>query len=138
VRGARAATALAALAVAGCGGGGGDEATAVRSTVQRYVDAFVNGDGAKACSLMTARTRRTFVNDSKPLTHTDDCATATGSVRAAAGQKAIDDLRRARISAVKVNGDRATARLTAGAGQSVATLSKEGGDWKVSSAPGAK
>ena len=125
----------AALAIAGCGGGN-DDAAHVRKAVQAYVDAFVRGDDARTCSLMTARTREQFVRGVRPLAHTDDCATATRAVRAAAGAKAVDALRNARISDVKVDGDSASARLTASSGQSIATLRKEGGEWKVSSTLG--
>ena len=134
-RAAVAAT-LAALAVGGCGGG--DEKDEVRSTVQAYVDSFVKGDAERTCSLMTAETRREFVRGARSLAPTNDCATATIAVRDAAGRKAIEALRDAKISNVRIQGRSASARLRASSGQSVATLAKEGGEWKVSSAPGSQ
>ena len=135
-RAAIAAMALA-LAVAGCGGGN-DDAAQVKSTVRAYLDAFVKGDDARTCSLMTAKTREAFVKGARPLAKTDDCAKATRAVRAAAGTKAIDALRSARISDVTVNGNSASAKLTASSGQSIATLTKEGGKWKVSTTLGSQ
>jgi hypothetical protein len=125
------------LALAGCGGGD-DETGAVRSTVQAYIDAFVKGDGARTCALMTARTRAQFVKGARPLAQTDDCAKAVVAVRGAAGPKAIGAMRAARISNVKVDGRSATAVLSASSGQSIATLTKEAGHWRVSSTFGSE
>src|SRR5205823_11443979 len=50
--------AAAALVLTGCGRSAQDEAA---STVRDYLNAFVDGDGAKACSLMASATRRAFV-----------------------------------------------------------------------------
>jgi hypothetical protein len=136
VRRAAAAAALAAAVLAGCGGGGDREE--VRETVQAYLDSFVKGDAAKTCSLMTDATRRQFVKGARSLTPTNDCATATVAVRAAAGRKAIAALRDAKISKVRVQGSTASAKLKASSGESVATLTKQGGEWKVSSAPGSQ
>ena len=133
---ALAALAAAALAAAGCGGD--DDKDKVRETVQAYVDSFVKGDAARTCSLMTEETRREFVKGARPLAPTSDCATATIAVRAAAGRKAIDALRDAKISKVTIQGNSASARLKASSGESVATLTKKGGEWKVSSAPGSQ
>lgn len=128
----------ASLALASCGGGGHDETGEVRSTVRAYIDAFVRGDGAKTCALMTPKTRAEFVKGVRPLARTDDCAKATVAVRAAAGPRAIAAMRGARISDVKVDGASATAKLSASSGQSIATLKKEGGRWRVSSTLGAQ
>ena len=133
MRRAIALAAVLAVAVAGCGGT--DDKQEVRETVQAYLDSFVKGDAAKTCALMTEETRRTFVKGARSLTPTNDCATATVAVRAAAGRKAIAALRDAKISDVKVHGRTASAKLKASSGESVATLTKEGGEWKVSSVP---
>jgi Domain of unknown function (DUF4878) len=128
--------ATAAVAVAGCGGGGA--ADDVQSAVKSYLNSFVDGDGAKACSLMTASTRKQFVKRTKPLTKTTDCAAAIEAIRTQAGQPAMDALKKVKVSDVKVNGDSATVKLTSGKNSSTATLKKEGGGWKVSGAPGAQ
>ena len=132
----RAATLLAAaaFAVAGCGGGG--PADDAKSAVKSYLNAFVDGDGAKACSLMTKSTRAQFVKRTKPLTKTSDCAAAIEDIRTQAGQDAMDTLKKVKIGDVKVSGDTADVKLTAGTGSSTAHLKKEGGEWKVTGAPG--
>ena len=132
----RAATLLAtaAFAIAGCGGGG--PADDAKSAVKSYLNAFVEGDGAKACSLMTKATRAQFVKRTKPLTKTSDCAGAIEEIRTQAGQTAMDTLKKVKISSAKVNGDTADVRLTAGSSSTTAKLKKEGGEWKVTGAPG--
>ena len=136
MRRAAVAAAVAVAALAGCGGG--DEKDEVRATVQAYLDSFVKGDAARTCALMTEKTREEFVKGARAMVPTRDCATATIAVRAAAGRKAIAALRDAKISDVKVNGNSASAKLKASSGESIATLTKQGGEWKVSSAPGSQ
>ena len=128
------ATAAIAAALTGCGGSG-DEAD-VKAAVNGYLHAFVRGNGARTCSLMTERTQAEFVRGARPLAHTSDCAKATIAVRAAAGRRAIDALRDAKVSDVEIDGNQASAKITASTGQSVATVSKQDGKWLVSSAVG--
>ena len=129
----RAAAILAAAAVlAGCGGGGDDETAGVKLVVRAYVDAFVRGDGPQMCSLMTPDTRVKFVKAVRALAKTDDCAKATVAVRNAAGPKAVAAMRSAQIKDVRVNGNEASVKLVASSGQSLATLRKERGRWRVS------
>jgi uncharacterized protein DUF4878 len=127
--------ATAAIAVAGCGGGPADD---VESAIKSYIGAFKDGDGEKACSLMTRSTRKQFVTRTKALTKTTDCAAAIEAIRTQAGQPAMDALKKVKVSDVKVNGNTATARLSTGKNSSTATLKKEDGAWKVSGAPGAQ
>ena len=134
MRRATALLATAAVAIAGCGGG--SSADDAKAAVQTYLNAFVDGDGAKACSLMTNSTRQQFVTRTKVLTKTTDCATAIEAIRTQAGQAAMGALKKVKFSAVKVKGDTATVKLTSGASSSTATLKKEGGGWKVSGVPG--
>ena len=134
----RAALAAAAVGAALAGCGGHDEATDVRATVNGYLDAFVRGNGARTCSLMTQRTQAEFVKGARPRAHTDACAKATIAVRAAAGRKAIDALRHAKVSDVKVNGNEASAKITASTGQSIATVTKVRGRWLVSATLGSR
>jgi len=125
--------AVAAVALAGCGGGAGEDA---KSAVKSYVNAFVNGDGAKACSLMTASTRRQFVARTRQPYKTTDCVSAVEAIRTTAGQAGMDKLKKLTYSDAKVTGDTATVKLTSGSRTSTANLKKEGGSWKVSGAPG--
>jgi spermidine/putrescine-binding protein len=126
----------AALALAGCGGGSSGASDQVKSTVQSYIDAFVKGDGAKACSLMSDATRTQFVARVKLLTKTSDCAKAIQTIRAAAGAATTDALSKVKLTDVKVNGSTATVKLSSGANASTAHLQKQGGSWKVAGVPG--
>jgi Domain of unknown function (DUF4878) len=123
----------AALAAPGCGGGASDD---VKSAVKSYLNAFVDGDGAKACSLMTDATRRQFVEKTKAITKSTDCSLAIEAIRTQAGAEVTAALAKLKFTNVKVNGNRATVTLESGGSKSTATLVKEGGGWKVSGAPG--
>jgi hypothetical protein len=123
----------ATLLLAGCGGGSRDSP---ESTVRDYLNAFVTGDGAKACSLMTAKTRKQFVRGARRVTRTGDCATAVDRIRNRAAPGVLDALKKTKISDVKVTGDRATASLSSAAGSSVTQLQKVGSSWKITGAPG--
>jgi hypothetical protein len=122
-----------AVALAGCGGGGSDDA---KSAIKDYLNAFVSGDGAKACSLMTDQTRQQFVTQVKPITKTTDCAKAITALRTAAGPTVMNALKKTEIKDVKVNGNTATATLKSGSSASTTRLQKEGGQWKVTGLPG--
>lgn len=122
-----------ALAASGCGGGPADD---VKSAVHSYLNAFVDGDGAKACSLMTGATRRQFVEKTKAITKSSDCALAIEAIRTQAGAEVTAALAKLKLDDVKVTGDRATVTLSSGPSKTTATLMKEGGAWKVSGAPG--
>ena len=127
--------ACAALAVAGCGGSDADDA---KSAVRSYLNAFVKGDGAKACSLMTAATRRQFVARTKAQLKTTDCTLAIEAIRTQAGDASLAALRKVELKDVQIKGKGRTAEVTleSGGSSSTAALVKEGGGWKISGAPG--
>ena len=123
--------AAAALAAAGCGSTTDD----VKSTVNNYLKAFVNGDGKTACSLMTKDTQQRIV----ALMHTTDCITGV----TAFGRRyhaTLQGLKRFKITNVKVSGNDAVATLVAktaaGPTGSETILRKEGGHWRIAAAPG--
>ena len=128
--------AAAALAAAGCGSTTDD----VKSTVNNYLKAFVNGDGKKACSLMTKDTRTQFVVRVRQIVHTTDCAKAIASLRSKAGGQVAAALRDAKITKVQVSGINAVVTLTTktslGASTSTTLLQKEDGNWRITAAPG--
>ena len=125
-----------ALAASGCGSSTDD----VKSAVNGYLKAFVNGDGQRACSLMTSTTRQQFVARVSSIVHTSDCAKAISALRQRAGSQVAAALREAKVTKVKVAGDTAVATLTTktsiGTSTSTTLLQKEGGSWKITSAPG--
>ena len=98
--------AAAALTAAGCGSTTDD----VKSTVNGYLKAFVNGDGKKACSLMTKDTRTQFVLRVRQIVHTTDCAKAVATLRSKAGGQVAAALRAAKITKVQVSGIKPSSR----------------------------
>jgi hypothetical protein len=130
------AAAAAAIALAACGGGESDQ-DRVRSTVEDYLEAFLGGDGARACELMTPDTRREFVNRVSNVTRTGDCARAVRTLRTLAGDTTASALKSTKVGAVSVSGRSATARLSTGAGGAASTtqLQEVGGKWLVSGVP---
>jgi predicted NodU family carbamoyl transferase len=126
-----------ALVVAGCGGGNkGSDEDQVRSAVTGYAHAFGNGDGEKACSKLTKGAQAAFVTRVSALVGTRNCAEAIDKLHAAAGATVTAPFRDAKVTAVTVKGDAATATLTAGSGTRTVPLQKQDGDWKIARVPG--
>jgi hypothetical protein len=141
-RRAAVAAALAALVVAagGCGGDdGGDSPPAPEAAgvvVTEFSRALGSGDGEKACGLLTSGARAAFIKRVETLAGTKDCATALTRVHDAAGAEVNEALSTATVSDVRVNGDSATAKLTAAGHATSVSLQKEDGDWKLTGVPG--
>jgi hypothetical protein len=134
-----ATSALVALALlAGCGGGGdkGSEQEQVSKAVTDFAHAFGKGDGGKACSLLTPGARAAFVSRISSLVGTRDCADAIGKLPAVAGANVTGPFQTATADSVKVTGDSATARLTAGGHSAQVSLQKRDGDWLLTAVPG--
>ena len=133
MRRASAIIAAAAVMVAGCGVSAEDRAA---STVHGYLDAFVDGDGAKACSLMASTTRADFVARIQRDMKTSDCGVAIDRIHNRTGPRVLRALKDAKISHVKIQGDSATARNTSGSSTTVTALLKEHGSWRIAVTPG--
>ena len=133
----RAAATLAAVALmlAGCGQSSEDQ---VASTVHGYLNAFVGGDGAKACSLMASATRRVFVARIRSTMGTSDCGIALDRIHNQAGPRVLAALRKVKVTDVKIQGDHATAVLATAARSTFTDLQKEHGHWRIAAAPGAQ
>jgi ketosteroid isomerase-like protein len=131
---AAALAAAALLAVAGCGGQSEEEKA--RAALQDYVKAFVNGDGKRACELMTDDTRTVFVDRVAPITKTGDCARSAKTLRTMAGDATADALRGTKISDLQIKGDNATATLEARGSRTHTRLEKHHGQWQIASGPG--
>ena len=123
------------VALSGCGRSAEDE---VASTVHGYLDAFVSGDGAKACSLMASATRRAFVARIRSTTGTSDCGIALDRIHNQAGPRVLAALRKVKVTDVKIQGDHATAVLATAARSTFTDLQKEHGHWRIAAAPGAQ
>ncbi len=137
-RGTSALLALA-IALAGCGGGGskGSDQQQVTTAVTDFAHAFGDGDGKTACSLLTPGARDAFVARIASLVGTRDCAAAIGKLPAVAGVNVTGPFRTAKVDAVTVKGDTATARLTAAGHSAQVSLQKRDGDWLLTGVPGA-
>jgi hypothetical protein len=132
------AAAVAVVLVAGCGGGAdkGSDSQQVSTAVSDFAHAFGKGDGKTACDLLTPAARTAFVSRISSLVGTRDCAEAVGKLPGLAGPNVTGPFQTAKVDAVKVNGDNATARITAGGHSAQVTLVKSGGNWLLTHVPG--
>jgi hypothetical protein len=136
-----AALAVAAVAVAlsGCGGGGGSGSSNsddVRAVTQNFVKAFGAGDGKTACTLLTPAGQAAFVKQVGGPLGVRDCAKAVEAAHGEAGAELNLDFSGAKVQSVTVNGDSASAVVSAGKRSLPAKLSKAGGSWKLTAVPG--
>jgi len=115
-----AALAAAIGALGGCGGhSGSDQISAVARAYER---ALLTGNGRTACSVMSADVRRVFGASAA------SCAQA---VALFAPTRRDASSRYPTVTAVHVDGGRATATLRSAAGVSTLPLSRKGGQWRV-------
>jgi hypothetical protein len=126
------------IALAGCGGTESESAQ-VRSVVRQYYAALESGDGAKVCSLVTDEAREHIARPYRlfrvPPQHNIDCARlVTAFAKAQAHDAtALRELRRTKIGAVTLIGNRATVIVTEpGTGPLQAPLVKTANGWRVS------
>lgn len=112
---------------AGCGGSNRDQA---RAAAEDYVEALQDGDAEAACELLT----RGAANELEDRTG-GDCGAAMNELFAAleAQGGSLEDVQ---VDEVNAAGQVATATFTGSLGKATTELSKENGDWKLSSAPG--
>jgi ketosteroid isomerase-like protein len=135
----RAALAVAVVALAGCGGGGGSGSSStddVRAVTENFVKAFGAGDGKTACTLLTPDGQAAFVKQVGGPLKARDCAAAVAAAHGEAAAELNLDFSGASVRSVSVNGDSATAVLSAGSRSLPAKLSKAGGSWKLAGVPG--
>jgi ketosteroid isomerase-like protein len=135
------AAAAVAVAVSGCGGGGGSSASSsdssdVRATVTNFVKAFGAGDGKTACTLMSPEAQAAFVQQVRGPLKVQDCADAVAAAHGEAAAELNLDFSGASVRDVKVNGDTASAVVSAHGRSLPANLSKAGGSWKLTAVPG--
>jgi hypothetical protein len=131
--GVAAALAAAATAVlAACGGQSGAESPAreqVSAVARAYSHAFLTRDGKRMCALMTRSLRRQLIAPAgarmpRPSSCAETLAFAAGTVRASSVVRPV-------LSAVRVDGTRATATFRSSSGVAVLPLALEGGNWRV-------
>jgi hypothetical protein len=114
----------------------GDEGE-IRTVIRSYIDTFLAGDGATACSLLTVRARNAFLAAVKGAGVTD-CASGFRVAAASLTAQQKDVLRRSTVGVVKVTGDTGTADLHPPVGPTVVIrMLREGGSWKIANLPNA-
>ena len=114
----------------------GDEGE-IRTVIRSYIDTFLAGDGATACSLLTARARNAFLQAVKGAGVTN-CASGFRVAAASLTAQQKDVLRRSTVGVVTVTGDTATADLHPPIGPIVVIrMLREGGGWKIANLPNA-
>src|SRR3954451_23331310 len=124
---ALAALAVLAVAVAGCGGGDGDKQK-IESALHGYFTAFSSGDYAKACDVLSEKTREDLIKAAR----VKDCTTALSRGAAKADVKQFaQQLKNVQVESVQVHDKTATAKVKALCSTTSVPLPKEGGDWKV-------
>lgn len=117
----RPAALLLALALAA--GGCGDEGAA-EEAVNRLYDGFAERDPQVVCEALTDARRRELAG------RTRSCPAAIGIAMGLVGPR-LRSLGDAEVTAVRLDGDRATATVRIGGRSNRVRLAKESGDWKV-------
>lgn len=120
----------AAVALGACGGG--DEG-AVEDTVQTYLSALANSDGATACDQLTGEAQREVVASMRaqlPELETTTCEDGLTMLGANIGADEEGALADVEFESVVIDGDSATATPEAGTGE--AELVKVDGRWLIS------
>jgi hypothetical protein len=118
---------VAALAVAATGCGKSEEDKA-KSAVEDYLEAVSNGDGDKACGLVTAATKKKIEQSAKR-----PCPQTFSSLNQGPGKAVLEAFKDAKVEGVKVDGDKATADIKLRQLSQKTNLRKEDGDWKLES-----
>jgi len=113
-----------ALGAAGCGGSEEDDA---KSTVEDYLEAVTKGDGDKACSLVTAQTKKNIEKGGRK------CGETISALNEGPGRQVLQQFKDAKVENVKINGDRGTADIKVKQLTQKTNLRKEDGEWKLDS-----
>lgn len=112
---------------AGCGGSNREDA---HGAVDQYLEALGDRDAGAACELLSRGAR----NELEDRTG-DDCEAAMEDAFARLEEKA-GDLEGLTVKEVNAARDIATATIEGPSGKTITELTREGGDWKLSSVPG--
>ena len=112
----------------------GNSEAEIKKSMQSYLNAFVRGDGDKACEQLTD-TARSAVTSMSGTVGAKTCAEAFVRTRDLGGPKVVDAVRRIKVHKVRIDGGTASVELRAGSQDSVAQLEHVGKGWKISSLP---
>jgi hypothetical protein len=134
------ARALAACAVAlvlaagvtACGSsGGGSDETKVKSTVNGLYDAFAAKDEKKICGSLSDAQKQQITKSTAKSGKKQSCEQVMSFALAFLGNQ-LKTAKDAKVTAVKVDGDKATATVEYKGKKGKLGLSKSGSDWLVS------
>lgn len=122
--------ALVAVVLAGCGGSS-EPSASPREVVTSYYDGLADGDADKACGLLAPTARADIATYATATGARDlsECKSALEAIGKALPDDARAVLRRARVTASDVSGDRATVTVR-GADHPVPLIRRDG-DWRI-------
>lgn len=130
--GACALALVLAAAVGACGSsGGGDDDTKVKSTVNGLYDAFAAKDEKKICSSLSDAQKKQITKSTAKSGKKQSCEQVMSFALAFLGDQ-LKTAKDAKVTAVKVDGDKATATVEYKGKKGKLGLSKDGDNWLVS------
>ena len=113
--------------VSGCGGSNRDRA---QDAVEEYLQALADEDAAAACELLSRGARNDLEQRSG-----GDCEAAMEDAFGRLEENA-GDLEQLRVKEVNAARNIATATIEGPSGKTITEMTREGGEWKLNSAPG--
>lgn len=133
---------LLCVALVGCGGSSGSP----KSTIESFYSAVADGNGGRACSLLTSSAQDEAVAKDKVVatgagrSAPTDCEGAIKDLQEpdSSGSKLpLSDLRFAAVTDVQERGDKAVAQVRIGQGAAPVQVEvgKDGGGWKLTAFP---
>lgn len=116
----------------------GSDEDQVRAAVTGYIQAFLNSDGATACSLLTPASQQRFLSEAQQQGITGgSCAEVFTSIASQVPEATKGILRSATVGTVTVSGDTATGTIEVAGTSSPFTAERTpGGPWLLSEAIG--
>ncbi len=116
-----------AVALAGCGS---SEEEKVAQALHTAVEGLVEQDGNKACAVVSSQARR----EAERLGRGQGCVQAIPQLgRVPSFKRLLSNFRDSKVTDVRIDGDRATARVVSDSGESAkpTKLHKEDGEWRL-------
>jgi hypothetical protein len=129
--GACAVALVLAAGVSACGSGGGDDKAKVENRVNGLYDAFAAKDEKKICGSLSDKQKQQITKSSAKSGKKQSCEQVMSFALAFLGNQ-LKSATDAKVTDVKVDGDKATATVDYKGKKGKLGLSKSGGDWLVS------